>query len=113
MNVEGRFWIEQDGETLLGRGRVELLEHIRDLGTLREAAQSMKMGYKAAWDLLEAMNRVGHEPVVLRSKGGSTRGGTTLTDYGHSLIKAFRKMEAEHAAFLQRLSARYDMALSP
>lgn len=111
MNVEGRFWIELDGRALAGRGRIELLEHIRDGGSISEAAKTMKMGYKAAWDTVEAINRASRQPVVLRTKGGRTGGGTRLTDYGLALIESFRSMEREHARFLEELRDRYGAAL--
>jgi molybdate transport system regulatory protein len=47
MNICVRFWLEDKGKAF-GRGRVELLEKIRDNGSINEAAKSMKMVYKFA-----------------------------------------------------------------
>ena len=41
MTVAGRLWIEIDGMNFLGSGRIELLEKIEALGSLRKAAISM------------------------------------------------------------------------
>lgn len=112
MNVAGRFWIEYEGHPLAGRGRVELLEHIRDSGSISEAAKAMKMGYKSAWDVVDAINRVARQPVVTKIKGGRTGGGSQVTPHGRALIDAFRSMERDHNAFLEELRARYLFSLS-
>jgi molybdate transport system regulatory protein len=112
MRLNGRFWIEQGDHPVVGHGRIELLERIRDSGSIREAAKAMKMGYKAAWDAVNAINQSAPRPVVIRTVGGKTGGGTQLTPQGHALIAAYRAMEREHAAFLALLGERYLAVLS-
>ena len=112
MNVDGRFWLEDEGKAFVGRGRVELLEKIHDRGSINEAAKSMKMGYKAAWDAVDAINRVASQPVAIRFKGGRSGGGTRLTPYGLALIESYRNMEREHRDFLRALSVKYAAELS-
>jgi molybdate transport system regulatory protein len=107
MNINGRFWIEHEGHPLVGHGRIELLEHIRDSGSINEAAKTMKMAYKAAWDAINAINSAAQQPVVQRNKGGRKGGGTQLTPYGRGLIEAYRGMERAHQEFLIDLCKRY------
>jgi molybdate transport system regulatory protein len=107
VNISGRFWLEDGGKAFVGRGRVELLEKIRDNGSINAAAKSMKMAYKAAWDAVDAINRVASQPVVLRIKGGRSGGGTRLTPYGLALIESYRNVEREHQDFLRGLSIKY------
>lgn len=111
MNIRGRFWLEHSGKPFVGRGRIELLEKIRDCGSISVAAKAMGMGYKAAWDSVDAINRVASQPVVIRVKGGLSGGGTQLTPYGLTLIETYRKMEREHREFLNALCAKYAMEL--
>ncbi|MFT3734659.1 MAG: winged helix-turn-helix domain-containing protein [Rhodocyclaceae bacterium] len=111
MNVNGRFWIEHDGHSLAGRGRIELLERIADCGSIAEAAKGMKMSYKAAWDAIDAINRVSTQPIVTRNKGGRAGGGTQLTEHGRALIRAYRDMEQEHRDFLVAMHVRYAAVL--
>lgn len=113
MNIDGRFWIEHEGRPLAGRGRIELLERIRDSGSIREAAKAMRMGYKAAWDAVDAINRAAQQPVVTRTTGGRSGGGSVLTPHGQALVDAYRAMEREHRDFLDLLRARYCETLSP
>lgn len=111
-NIGGRFWLEQ-ASAFFGRGRIELLEKIRVFGSINEAAKSMKMGYKAAWDTVDAINRLACRPVVIRVKGGRAGGGTRITPFGSMLIEAYRGMEHEHDEFLNVLGAKYAARFKP
>lgn len=111
-NIAGRFWLENQGGMLAGRGRIELLEWVRDTGSINEAAKSMKMSYKAAWDMIDGLNREAAGPVVVRVKGGRMGGGSRLTPHGQALIDTYRRMEREHGAFLKQLLSRYAAELS-
>jgi molybdate transport system regulatory protein len=105
MDVEGRLWLSRDGKNLGGRGRIELLARIAESGSISQAAKAMGMGYKSAWDAVDAMNNAAGELLVARSVGGRGGGGARLTAAGEKLVATFRHYEEEHARFLQRLSA--------
>lgn len=112
LGIDGRFWLENQGSMLAGRGRIELLERVHSTGSIREAAKAMKMGYKAAWDAMDAINRKACQPVVTRTKGGRMGGGSQLTPHGQTLISAYRRMETEHDTFLEQLLGRYEVELT-
>jgi molybdate transport system regulatory protein len=98
LKADGRFWLTLDGRNFLGRGRVELLQRIRETGSISKAAKAMKMSYKAAWDAVDAMNGAWQSPLVESGPSGSR-----LTEDAELLIAAFQKTEAQHAAFLSTL----------
>lgn len=102
--VHGRIWLTRDGRNFLGRGRVELLLHIGETGSISKAAKLMKMSYKSAWDAVDAMNRNAGFLLVERASGGRDGGGSTLTEDAIRLISLYRKIEAEHDDFLARMS---------
>ncbi|MCC5795337.1 MAG: TOBE domain-containing protein [Chromatiales bacterium] len=102
-SVAGRFWLNVDDRGFLGTGRVELLERIRRTGSISAAAREMGMSYKAAWDAVDAMNRLAEQPLVLRQAGGSRGGGTRLTPFGERAIAQYRAAEAEYHRFMDRL----------
>jgi molybdate transport system regulatory protein len=77
----------------VGPGKIELLEQIDRCGSLSEAARSLNMSYRRAWDLLDSLNRCFVEPVVRTAKGGSGGGGATLTLLGEQLIHVYRAFE--------------------
>jgi len=103
--LTGRLWLEKDDHGFLGRGRAELLERIDALGSMAQAAKAMGMGYKRAWDMVEAMNNLAEAPLVARTTGGRGGGGTRLTDHGRAMIAEFRAAEAAYARFLELVSA--------
>ncbi len=103
VGVSGRFWLERGEQPFLGSGRIELLEQIAETGSISQAARSMGMSYKAAWDAVDAMNNVAEEPLVRRSIGGRHGGGTQLTDHGRKLIALYKAAETEYQRFLHRL----------
>lgn len=99
LKADGRFWLTLDGRNFLGRGRVELLQRIRETGSISKAAKAMKMSYKAAWDAVDAMNTAWQSPLVESGPAGSR-----LTADAEKLIAAFHTAEAHHTGFMQKLT---------
>ena len=81
-------------EDRLGRGKMELLEHIRETGSISAAGRAMDMSYRRAWLLVSDMNRMFKQPVVESQRGGQKGGGAALTPFGEELLACFRRMEA-------------------
>ncbi len=82
------------GGLMIGPGKADLLQGIRDTGSIAAAGRQMKMSYKRAWMLVETLNADFREPLVSATRGGKTRGGTVLTELGHEVLDAYRRMEA-------------------
>ena len=80
---------------LLGPGKIELLGHIAETGSISEAAKRMNMSYNRAWLHVKVMNEAFLEPLVSSSRGGSSGGGATLTTLGHEVVSLFQKMQKE------------------
>jgi molybdate transport system regulatory protein len=99
LKADGRFWLTLDGRNFLGRGRIELLQRIRETGSISKAAKAMKMSYKAAWDAVDAMNTSWQSALV-----DSGPAGSSLTEDAERLIEVFQKAESRHAAFMLKLS---------
>jgi molybdate transport system regulatory protein len=99
LKADGRFWLTLDGKNFLGRGRIELLQRIRETGSISKAAKAMKMSYKAAWDAVDAMNSAWQSPLV-----DSGPAGSRLTEDAERLIAAYQKADARHAAFMAKLA---------
>ncbi|MBY5332393.1 LysR family transcriptional regulator [Rhizobium leguminosarum] len=80
-------------EDRLGHGKMELLEHIRQTGSISAAGRAMDMSYRRAWLLVSEMNRMFNEQVVESQRGGQKGGGAALTPFGEELLERFRRME--------------------
>ena len=103
--VECRAWLEWQGESLLGRGRLELLERIAQQGSISAAARAMKVSYRAAWTWIDEMNRAAGEPLVETATGGKGGGGASLTHLGRSLLEAARLLKRRLAEFAVAMDA--------
>jgi molybdate transport system regulatory protein len=77
----------------LGPGKIQILESIRDSGSITRAARGMKMSYRSAWLLVDSMNTLFQEPVVSTTRGGRGGGSATLTEFGAEVIHHYRAME--------------------
>ncbi len=82
---------------MLGPGKADLLEGIRDTGSIAAAGRRMKMSYKRAWMLVETMNGAFREPLVESVRGGAQGGGARLTATGESVLSTFRRLEGRVA----------------
>jgi molybdate transport system regulatory protein len=96
-----KIWVvDHSGNVLFGMGRVKILEAIDRGGSINAAAKALKMSYRAVWGRIKATEeRLGKE-LVIRTAGGASGGGSTLTPYAKDLIreyKAFRRQVIEDA----------------
>lgn len=86
----------------IGPGKADLLETIAETGSIAKAARQMGMSYRRAWNLVRAMNRSFHAPLVETRKGGSSGGYTSLTPEGQEILARYRRMESRAAESIAR-----------
>ncbi|WP_104721647.1 TOBE domain-containing protein [Helicobacter mesocricetorum] len=101
MEIQGRIWIKEKGKNFLGYGKIELLERIAKSGSISKAAKEMRMSYKAAWDCVDAMNKLSKEPLVVTIKGGKNGGGAQITQKGQEMIEVFHQIRENHERVLR------------
>ncbi len=106
MNIiaNGRIWVETKDGAFLGYGRIELLERIKQTGSLRKAALEMKLSYQQAWHLVNQMNARLDQPLVILHRGGKGGGYAEVTPTGEKSITAFKKFNDKFRKFLMRTS---------
>lgn len=81
-----------------GPGKADLLQGIRDTGSIAAAGRQMKMSYTRAWGLVSEMNAEFRSLLVESAKGGAGRGGASLTPLGEDVLKRYRRMERAAAS---------------
>jgi molybdate transport system regulatory protein len=94
--------IDLDAEGRIGPGKIQLLENIRELGSISAAGRAMDMSYKRAWDLVDEVNRICRRAAVERQTGGKNGGGAVLTPFGVSLVTRYRKIERDAASAVRK-----------
>lgn len=90
-----------------GPGRAALLEEIDRTGSIGAAAKAMGMSYMKAWKLVQGMDRGFTEPLVRKTRGGTARGGATLSPTGRKVLALYREMETATEAALRPARARF------
>lgn len=82
----------------LGPGKIRLMELIGEKGSITAAGRAMKMSYRRAWLLVDALNRMFREPLIETQHGGSGGGGAALTPLGQRVVALYRGIEAGASA---------------
>jgi len=98
-----KLWLQHENKILLGLGRAKLLKKIEELGSLKKAAESFGMSYRAAWGRIkrteEAMG------FTLLTAADTKREGCRLSPAGREAVDAFLVWyEDVYAYALQRAS---------
>jgi len=92
--VGARLRIVLERDIAIGPGKADILEGIRETGSIAAAGRRMGMSYKRAWLLVDTMNACFRDPLVETSRGGRARGGARLTPTGELVLACYRRMEA-------------------
>jgi molybdate transport system regulatory protein len=86
MEIKAKFWIENDGEVVLGGGKTALLLAVDRLGSIQRAADEFGMSYRHAWGAIKKIEqRAGFK--IVDTRLGGRDGGAQLTPRGKVLIE--------------------------
>ena len=100
--INGSIWIACNGERFFGPGPVELLELINDTGSISQAARQMQMSYKKAWKIINSLNTEARQPLIVTQTGGSSGGGSTITNEAKAMIVWYKELRERFAALLEK-----------
>ena len=105
--ADGRIWINTPEGKLVGKGRIELMEKIKELGSIRQAALAMEMSYRQAWQLIDDMNIKAKTPLVISNRGGKGGGSAIITEKGEQLITLFNSFNKKFQTFLAQQGEKF------
>jgi len=89
-----KFWIENEGKPLLGKGGAEILEAIGSKGSISEVALTLNMSYRYVWNYLKKIERALGNPGAETFRGGKAGGGgAKLTEFGKNLLGEYKRVE--------------------
>ncbi|GAB4048202.1 winged helix-turn-helix domain-containing protein [Spirosoma litoris] len=104
LRINGRIWLEtlsnDSAERFMGIGRLELLGHIQQTGSINQAAKAMNMSYKRAWEMVHSMNTQADSPLVITQTGGEKGGGTIVTKEGEKYLTYYQSLQERFQKFL-------------
>ena len=94
--IRPRLRILLGSQIALGPGKVELLEALRETGSITAAAKRLNMSYMRAWTLIRTMNRCFKDPLVSANHCGPRGGGGAgLTPAGRKVLALYKRMDAQ------------------
>lgn len=108
--VGSSLWIDKENQGFFGKGRIELLRKIDELGSLAKAAKEMKMSYKAAWDAMKEMEELSPKPLVERTTGGKGGGGSVLTHEAQTYIRIYDTLHEAQQSFFNTIEPHLEDA---
>ncbi len=97
----------------IGPGKAALLAGIARTGSISAAAREMKMSYRRAWLLVEAMNSAFRRPLVETLTGGEGGGGARVTELGEEVLRRYRAMESSAARSVAPELKRLSRLIAP
>ncbi len=97
----------------IGPGKADLMEGIRETGSIAAAGRRIGMSYKRAWLLVSTLNRHFATPVIEASKGGKAGGGAQLTPLGEEVLAAYRDMERRTQKAIAPVLTKLDRLREP
>jgi molybdate transport system regulatory protein len=92
VQVRSKVWLEAQGRPVLGPGRLELLQHIDEEGSISRAARLLKMTYRKAWGQIKAMEEQLDLKLVEKQTGGPGGGGARLTPGARELLSKYFRL---------------------
>ena len=90
-----RLRVMRGSHIALGPGKVELLDHILERGSIVRAAKRMGMSYMRAWTLIRTMEACFKQRLVQTQRGGKQGGSADLTETGRKVTAIYHGMEED------------------
>jgi molybdate transport system regulatory protein len=91
--IEAKIRMNAGRAFAFGPGKADLLARIEATGSISEAAKTMEMSYMRAWQIVKSLEKSFSEPLVLKARGGKTKGGATLSETGREVLRLYREIE--------------------
>ncbi|MCK4413490.1 MAG: LysR family transcriptional regulator [Candidatus Eisenbacteria sp.] len=99
MHLQVSLWLEDgEGKVLFGAGRLQILEAIRQHGSLSAAAEALGMSYRGLWARIRhSERRLGFQLVESHVGRGPTS-GTSLTPAAEAMMTRYARLQKEVSA---------------
>lgn len=95
MKVRLKIWIEsEEGEQIIGDGRLTILRAIERTGSMSAAARELKMSYRALWGKVRTLEKNLGVSMVQGNAGGAAHGGAELTEEARKIVDAYERFSA-------------------
>jgi len=99
LNVRTAIGFGLEQHDLADERDLQLLGHVKQLGSITAAAKAAGVTYKTAWDRLRNLQTRLGQAVVIAAKGGRGGGRTLLSEKGQALLQYYEQLrrQQDHA----------------
>ena len=94
--------VNEKGDSYMGIGIVWLLRKIKNFGSIKKAAEDMRMSYAKAHKILNRCEQELEKKLLIKTIGGKNRGGATLTDFAEHFINRYDLYQKSVKEFAER-----------
>lgn len=94
--------VNDRGETFMGIGLIWLLRTIEDSGSISQASKEMNLSYVKALKIINRLEENLGDKLLVRTHGGSDRGGAELTPFGRKFIEDFDRLQSSIKQLAQK-----------
>jgi len=106
IKVAYKVWLDSDGKAF-GEGPCELLRLVEKTGSLHKAAMEMNMSYRKAWLTLRASEKRLGFPLLERTVGGASGGGSSLTPQARRFMKQYEQFRKDVGQAITKIYAKH------
>jgi len=106
LKIAYKVWLDCDGKAF-GEGPDRLLQKVEATGSLHRAAAEMKMSYRKAWLMLQAVERRLGFALLERKVGGVSGGGSRLTPEARGFMKRYEAFRREVEGALEQIYRKH------
>ncbi|HHT45716.1 MAG TPA: LysR family transcriptional regulator [Firmicutes bacterium] len=107
LSLNCKIWIESDGKKVFGDGPCEILQRVKQTGSLRMAAAEMNMSYSQAWKLIDDLESKLGFSLLHKRAGGHAGGGSVLTEEGEEFAGKYAQFRREALEKLEILFKKH------
>lgn len=96
-----------DDEKFFGPGVADLLRLIEKTGSMRKAGTEMGMAYSKCWRVIRKAEECLGFALTIGNAGGSSGGGSTLTEEGREFLDRYSMAVRELDACIEDIQNKY------
>lgn len=96
-----------DDEKILNPEGFELLNVVRQTGSLASAAAGMKISYRKAWGIVKEVEEKLGFALVEKHRGGADGGHTELTAEGNELVNAYNELIEQFNTSMKEVTRKF------
>ena len=99
--------LNEDGVPMMGKGTIWLLQRIRRLRSINQAAKEMEMSYVKALKILKDIEATLGQEILIKRIGGKDHGGAELTPFAEEFLALFESYQTTVTDFAEQAFQRF------